>query len=66
MSHEIGHAYGWGHEQSRTDAPDSLKFIGGTPGDFGDVDGIPYDYFSVMQYYLQSVSTIAFSFCVFL
>ncbi|KAG1679706.1 Zinc metalloproteinase nas-36 [Nymphon striatum] len=63
VAHEIGHAYGWGHEQSRVDAPDYFEFLRGTPGDFEDVEGIPYDYFSVMQYPLQSVSTVMLSTC---
>ncbi|XP_069979034.1 protein SpAN isoform X3 [Penaeus vannamei] len=60
--HEIGHAIGFYHEQSRSDRNDSIhvneeNIIDGKEGNFGrephhrlDSKGIPYDYTSIMHY----------------
>ena len=59
VTHEVGHAIGFAHEQSRSDRDESIKIIWeniqeGKEHNFDKVEtnstGIEYDYTSVMQY----------------
>lgn len=67
--HEIGHAIGFYHEQSRNDRDDYINIIWKNvgPGKYSQFDkglesprGVEYDYGSVMHYGAMVCSTVFF------